>query len=157
MAVTFDTNVLLSATLWDGSVAQKLLFDLIRQGVKIYSTTEILSEYQEILKRDFDFSDTEVSEIMGKVLAFVTLVSPQTKIKAVKNDPDDDVIIECAFESESKYIITYDKHLLNLKEFRGIRIIKPEEARAIICFNESLFSTLAGRICRTILLPLFDE
>ena len=132
MAVTFDTNVLLSATLWDGSVAQKLLFDLIRQGVKIYSTTEILSEYQEILKRDFDFSDTEVSEIMGKVLAFVTLVSPQTKIKAVKNDPDDDVIIECAFESESKYIITYDKHLLDLKEFRGIRIIKPEEARAII-------------------------
>src|SRR3989338_642895 len=132
MAVTFDTNVLLSATLWDGSFAQKLLFDLIRQGVKIYSTTEILSEYQEILKRDFDFSDTEVSEIMGKVLAFVTLVSPQTKIKAVKNDPDDDVIIECAFESESKYIITYDKHLLNLKEFRGIRIFKPEEARAII-------------------------
>jgi len=48
MAVTFDTNVLLSATLWDGSVAQKLLFDLIRQEIKIYSTFEILSEYQEI-------------------------------------------------------------------------------------------------------------
>ncbi|MBI2147059.1 putative toxin-antitoxin system toxin component, PIN family [Candidatus Woesearchaeota archaeon] len=132
MVVTFDTNVLLSATLWDGSVAQKLLFDLIRQEIKIYSTTEILSEYQEILKRDFDFSDEEVSEIMEKVLAFVTLVSPKTKIKAVKNDPDDDIIIECAFESESKYVITYDKHLLNLKEFRGIRIIRPEEARAIL-------------------------
>jgi len=130
MVVTFDTNVLLSATLWDGSVAQKLLFDLIRQGIKIYSTTEILSEYQEVLKRDFDFTDAEVSEIMEKVLAFVTLVNPQTKIKAVKDDPDDDVIIECALESESKYIITYDKHLLNLKEFRGIRIIRPEEARA---------------------------
>ncbi|MBS3138016.1 putative toxin-antitoxin system toxin component, PIN family [Candidatus Woesearchaeota archaeon] len=101
MAVTFDTNVLLSATLWDGSVAQKLLFDLIRQGIKIYSTTEIISEYQEILKRDFDFSDAEVSEIMEKVLTFVTLVSPQTKIKAVKDDPDDDIIIECALESES--------------------------------------------------------
>ena len=132
MAVTFDTNVLLSATLWDGSVAQKLLFDLIRQGIKIYSTTEIISEYQEILKRDFDFSDAEVSEIMEKVLTFVTLVSPQTKIKAVKDDPDDDIILECALESESKYIITYDKHLLNLKEFRGIRIIRPEEARAIL-------------------------
>ena len=132
MVVTFDTNVLLSATVWDGSVAQKLLFDLIRQGIKIYSTTEILSEYQEILKRDFDFTDAEVSVIMEKVFAFVTLVSPQTKIKAVKNDPDDDVIIECAFESESKYIITYDKHLLNLKEYRGIRIIRPEEARAIL-------------------------
>ena len=132
MVVTFDTNVLLSATLWDGSVAQKLLFDLIRQGIKIYSTTEIISEYQEILKRDFDFSDAEVSEIMEKVLTFVTLVNPRMKIKAVKDDPDDDIIIECALESESKYIITYDKHLLNLKEFRGIRIIRPEEARAIL-------------------------
>ncbi len=50
MVVTFDTNVLLYATLWDGSVAQKLLFDVIRQNVRIYSTTEILSEYQEICK-----------------------------------------------------------------------------------------------------------
>jgi len=58
-------------------------------------------------------------------------VNPQTKIKAVKDDPDDDIIIECALESKSKYLITYDKHLLNLKEFRGIRVIKPEEARAI--------------------------
>jgi len=28
MVVTFDTNVLLSATLWDGSVAQKLLYSI---------------------------------------------------------------------------------------------------------------------------------
>ena len=131
MVVTFDTNVLLSATLWDGSVAQKLLFDLIKQNVEIYTTTEILSEYQEVLKRDFDFSDEEVAEILEKVLAFVTLVNPTKRVKVVKEDPDDDIIIECALESNSKYVITYDKHLLNLKEYHGIRIIKPEEARAI--------------------------
>ena len=131
MVVTFDTNVLLSATLWDGSVAQKLLFDLIKQNVEIYTTTEILSEYQEVLKRDFDFSDEEVAEIMEKVLAFVTLVNPTKRVKVVKKDPDDDIIIECALESNSKYVITYDKHLLNLKEYHGIQIIKPEEARAI--------------------------
>jgi len=132
MGVTFDTNVLLSATLWNGSVAQKLLFDLIRREIKIYSSTEILSEYQKILKRDFDFSHEEISEVMGKVLAFVTLVNSQMKINIVKEDPDDDKIIECAIESHSKYIITYDKHLLNFKEHLGIRIIRPEEARAII-------------------------
>lgn len=131
MVVTFDTNVLLSATLWDGSVAQKLLFDLIKQNVKIYSSTEILSEYQEILKRDFYFSDEEIAEILEKVLAFVTLVNPTIKVEVVKDDHDDNQIIECALESNSKYIITYDKHLLNLKEYQGIRIIRPEEARAI--------------------------
>ena len=131
MVVTFDTNVLLSATLWDGSVAQKLLFDLIKQNVEIYTTTEILSEYQEVLKRDFDFSDEEVAEILEKVLAFVTLVNPTKRVKVVKEDPDDNMIIECALESNSRYVITYDKHLLNLKEYQGIRIIRPEEARAI--------------------------
>jgi len=131
ITVTFDTNVLLSATLWDGSVAQKLLFDLIKQNVTIYSTIEILSEYQKILKRDFDFSDEEMSEILEKVLLFVTLVNPKTKLQVVKEDPDDNIILECALESDSIYVITYDKHLLNLKEYQSIRIIRPEEARAI--------------------------
>ena len=128
--ITFDTNVLLSATLWEGSVAQKLLFNLITQEVKIYSSLEILSEYQEVLERDFDFSDEELAEIMEKVLAFVTLVHPTIKLNVMNNDPDDNSILECALESNSKYIITYDKHLLNLKEFKSIQIIKPEEARA---------------------------
>ena len=131
MGVTFDTNALLSSTLWDGSVGQKLLFDLIKQNVPIYSSMEILSEYQEILKRDFNFSDKEIAEIMERVLAFVTLVNPTTKVNVVQDDPSDNSIIECALESNSKYIITYDKHLLNLKEYQGIRIIRPEEARAI--------------------------
>ena len=131
MVVTFDTNALLSATLWDGSVAQKLLHDLIMQNVKIYSSLEILNEYQKVLKRDFDFSEEDVAEIMEKVLAFVTLVKPGIRVNVVKEDADDNIIIECALESNSKYIITYDTHLLKLKEYQGIQIIKPEIARAI--------------------------
>ena len=131
MVVTFDTNALLSATLWDGSVAQKLLHDLIMQNVKIYSSLEILNEYQKVLKRDFYFSDEDVAEIMEKVLAFVTLVKPSMKVNVVKEDADDNIIIECALESNSKYIITYDPHLLKLKEHKKIQIIKPEIARAI--------------------------
>ncbi len=104
---------------------------LISQEIKIYSTSEILSEYQEVLRRDFDFSDEEVSKIMEKVFAFVTLVNSTMRVNIVKEDPDDNMIIECALESNSKYIITYDKHLLNIKEYQSIRIIRPEEARAI--------------------------
>ncbi len=131
MVVTFDTNVLLSSTLWDGSLAQKLLFDLIRASRKIFSSPEILAEYQRILKRDFDYSEEEIAKIMEKVLSFVTIVIPQEEVKIVVDNPDDDKIIACAIESRSEYIITYDQHLLNLKEYQGIRIIRPEEARAI--------------------------
>ncbi len=131
MAVTFDTNALLSATLWDGSVAQKLLFDLIRQNVKIYSSADIINEYKHVLKRDFDFSDEYVAEAVKKVLSFVTLENPKIKLDAVKDDPDDNPIVECALESKSNCIITYDLQLLKLKEYKGIQIIRPEIARAI--------------------------
>ena len=34
----------------------------------------------------------------------------------VKDDPDDDVIVACAVVSEATHIVSYDPHLLNLKE-----------------------------------------
>jgi len=127
MKVVFDTNVLISSTLWQGSVSQKLLFKLIKENIKIYSSKEILLEYQKILKRDFNYSDKEISEIMDKILIFVTLVEPKEKVRIVKDDPEDDKIIETAIASFSDYILTYDKHLLKLKKFKNVKIIKPEK------------------------------
>ncbi|MBU1198966.1 MAG: putative toxin-antitoxin system toxin component, PIN family [Nanoarchaeota archaeon] len=44
----------------------------------------------------------------------------------MKNDPDDNKIIECALEGKADYIITQDKHLLDLK-FDKIKILTPRE------------------------------
>lgn len=125
--VTFDVNILIPSTLWDGSVAQKLLFKLIQSDSKIFSTNEILTEYQKVLKRDFEFSDDRVAKIIEKIIMFVTIIETNSKVESVKDDPDDNKILECALDSGSEYLISYDKHLLKLKEFQGIRIVKPEE------------------------------
>jgi len=45
----------------------------------------------------------------------------------VEDDPDDDAILECAVEGNVDFIISQDKHLLKLKEFRRIPILKPED------------------------------
>ena len=77
----------------------------------------------------------EIDKLKNKDISranFVTLVNPKEKVNVVKDDPSDNILIECALESNSKYIITSDKHLLNIKEYKGIRIIKPEETRAIL-------------------------
>lgn len=131
MHVVFDTNVLISSTLWDGSVAQKLLFRLIRLDIPIFSSKEILSEYQKVLKRDFEYSDDDAVKIMDVVLSFITFIEPSRKVNAVQDDPDDNKVIECALASSSKYVITYDNHLLKLKKHENIRIITPEEALMI--------------------------
>lgn len=57
----------------------------------------------------------------------VLIVTPKIKVDAVKEDPDDNKIIECALESNAEYIISYDKHLLKLKEYQRIKIVRPEE------------------------------
>ncbi|MBI2630224.1 putative toxin-antitoxin system toxin component, PIN family [Candidatus Pacearchaeota archaeon] len=56
-----------------------------------------------------------------------TIVEPKTKIEIIKDDPDDNKIIECAIEGKVDFIISQDNHLLNLKEFQGIKIVSPKE------------------------------
>jgi len=92
--IVFDTNVLISATLWDNSVAQKFLFKCIKENIQMFSSQEIIKEYKEILARDFDYKEQEIEEILEKILQFLTLVNPSIKIDAVKEDSDDNKIIE---------------------------------------------------------------
>ena len=131
MKVTVDTNFLISATQWDYSVAHKLLKKLILSDAKIFTTQDILDETVEVLERDFEYSKNEAKNIIGKILLFAKLVEPKQKVDIVKNDPDDNKVIECAIESSSDYIVTYDRHLLKLKEYKGIKIITPEEFNKI--------------------------
>jgi len=127
MNVTADTNFLISSSMWDNSVAHKLLLSLIENNVKIYTTKEILEEFSKVLKRDFKYNNEEVTERVNTVLSFVNLIIVRNKINIVKEDPDDNKIIECAIESDSEYIFTYDNHLLKIKEYKSVKILKPEE------------------------------
>jgi len=127
MKIAVDTNFLVSATQWDYSVSHKLLEKLIRNNAEIFTTKEILEEFTEVLKRDFLYNEADIQNLLEKILQFLTLVNPSIKIDIIKEDSDDNKIIECAVESKADYIISYDEHLLKLKEFQGIKIVKPEE------------------------------
>jgi uncharacterized protein len=51
----------------------------------------------------------------------------KSKFKVVKEDPDDDAILQAAYDSKADYIISGDKHLLALKQFKNIRILTVDE------------------------------
>ena len=127
MKITLDTNFLISATQWDNSVAFKLLKRLLEANIKIFTTKDILDEFSEVLQRDFKYNKEETTNILEEILVFVNIIETQERIKIVKDDPDDDKIIECALASNSDYLITYDRHLLKIKEYKSIKIITPEE------------------------------
>jgi len=45
----------------------------------------------------------------------------------VKKDPSDNKILECALEAKTSFIISGDKHLLEIRECKGIKIVTPKE------------------------------
>ncbi|MBS3092733.1 putative toxin-antitoxin system toxin component, PIN family [Candidatus Pacearchaeota archaeon] len=132
MKISADTNFLISATQWDYSVSHKLLTKLIENNAEIFTTKEILDEFSEVLSRDFKYTAEEIKNIVDNVFVFITITEPNEKINVITEDPDDNKILECAVSSESEYILTYDDHLLKIKEFRGIEIITPEKLIEII-------------------------
>lgn len=129
MKVIFDTNVLVSAFLFDGSAAQKALFNLIKNGHEMYTSIEILKEFQNVVKRDFKYSDNESAETMKKMLSILFIVRPVETIEKIKDDKSDNKILECALAADADYILSYDKHLLKLGSFRNIKILKPEQLK----------------------------
>ena len=59
------------------------------------------------------------------------IVEPKERINIVKDDPKDNIFIETAVAGNADYLVSQDSHLLKIKEFRGIKIITPEEFNKI--------------------------
>jgi len=120
-----DTNILVSATFWNGN-PYKITQKAIENKIQCYISKEILDEYSNTLRRDFKLNEEQIEHRLEKILLFVILVNPKTRIDAV-TDKDDNKILEVAIEAKAKYIISGDHHLLELKEFKGIKIVKAKE------------------------------
>lgn len=124
----FDTNVLISALLFPGSVSERAFaFSLSGAAVAVTSTA-ILAELEGVLKRKFRRAAAEAREIATFVREVSECVEPAIVIDAVAKDPADNVILECAVWGRADFLVTGDKaHLLPLDPYRGIRIVSPRE------------------------------
>jgi len=124
--ITLDTNILISASLWERSSCSKLLQKFLEDDVSMFTSFAILDEFIRVLKRDFPDTGEEAKNRIQFIIKMLTVVYPETMIDIIKEDPSDNKILECAVASNSDYVITYDKHLLTIKEFQGIKIVTPE-------------------------------
>lgn len=132
MRITVDTNVLISALGWNGAAAA-IIEMVLQSGLELCLSAQILSEFYRVVQYPkFGFSNEEIDGFIGRLLPNVVFVSPTQNIGAVPADPDDNKIIECAVAGKSSYIISGDKHLLHLREFEGIKILRASEFLQII-------------------------
>ena len=124
--VVLDTNVYISALFWKGAPYQ--IFKKILIGdILNFTSPEILKEIKEKLLYKFKLPPEKVKEYLEIIIFNSEIIQPKKKIKIIKKDPTDNKILECALEAKASFIISGDKHLLEIKKYKGIKIITPKE------------------------------
>lgn len=125
MKIVCDTNVLVSATLSDGT-PRKLLRLIACGEVENAVSLEILAEAKNVLVRPkFGFSPEQVTQAIEVFSEISQLVAPVQHVDVIKDDPSDNRILEAAEAAMADYIVSGDKHLLNLHSWNGIEILSP--------------------------------
>lgn len=137
MKIVIDTNVVVSGLLWGGPPNQLLKW--ARDGVlEAIGCEEIIEEIRRVLKyKKFVKRISKLDTSPGQVIAyFMNLVrfvpSPDSIPNVIPEDPFDNIFLALAFENDAVLIVSGDKHLLSLKEYKGIQIVSPSEATAIV-------------------------
>lgn len=132
MKVVLDTNVWLSGLFWKGE-ANKII-ELAEKGeFNVVISKEIIFEVMEVLNKEAKFQKfldnkkQKIEDLIRTILSISELVDVKTKLDIIKEHPADNIILELALDGKANYIVSYNKHILNLREFRGIKIAIPEE------------------------------
>lgn len=130
MIVVLDTNVVISSLLASTSKPAEIFGFWEAERFDVAISPHLLDELRRAIQylqvaKYLKMSDDALNEFLRRYAMFAIYVEPQIKLEIIKDDPDDNRVLECAVTGNASFIITGDKHLLNLKEFRGIVILPP--------------------------------
>jgi putative PIN family toxin of toxin-antitoxin system len=125
--VVFDTNVWVSGLVFKGEV-RKALQKVLDEEARPVISIALLRELEKVLlSAKIGYSQRAAAETLHQVQELCLLVHPTQTIHVIRADPADNKVLECALEGIADLIVSGDKHLLDMKMFRGIRIITPKE------------------------------
>jgi uncharacterized protein len=128
MRYVFDTNVIISAFLFEGgSPAIALRFGMESGGILL--SLGLLEEISKVLVRDkFKryFRTRSRDELLQTLSLRASLIDISVTVNQCR-DPKDNHILELAISGNANYIISGDRDLLTMNPFQGITIISVEQ------------------------------
>jgi uncharacterized protein len=127
MRVVFDTNVLVSALMFEDSIPAQAFFYAIKNREVLISTALTTELHEVIYRPKFDkyITDSEREDFMLALVDTSTLVAVLESIDVCR-DPKDNMILELAVSGKAKIIVTGDTDLLELNPFQEIEILNPQ-------------------------------
>ena len=128
MKILFDTNVLISVFL--AFKKGCMCYDIIDHAIEnhqLYYTNYIIAEFRKVFQEDFNYPETVINEFAAFVTRFFIKGKTAETIENVCRDPKDDPVLADAASNAIDVIVTGDKDLLVLKNYKGIKIMMPKD------------------------------
>ena len=117
--IIIDTNVLISALRSRNGASFKIVSMIGTEKFELCISVPLIFEYESVAKRDSRAFGLRYSDI-DDILDYICSVAEHRKIhflwRPVLRDPQDDMVLELAVESEADYVVTH-----NVKDYVGIR------------------------------------
>jgi uncharacterized protein len=120
--VVLDTNVLIAALVFPGGQGDLALRRSIEGRDQLLLSAAILDELLSVLGRKFSRDAEELAHVAVFLSDLAVTVTPRRRLRVLADDPDNR-ILECALAGRADAIVTGDKALLALREFRDIPLL----------------------------------
>jgi putative PIN family toxin of toxin-antitoxin system len=126
--VVIDTKVFVSSFLKTAGNPRKIIELWKRGEIIICLSDEIVTEYINVLFRIGLKGEEEIGKLLELLNRKVNIIFASTeRTLQVVIAPSADKFVECALVAKADIIISTDKHLLDLKEYKHIKVLTPAE------------------------------
>ena len=134
MRVILDTNVLVAALRSDMGASYAIVSQLPSERFQMALTVPLYLQYQDVLTRPEHMTGASTPDDIRNFLRYLCSIAHRQRVfflwRPWLKDPQDDMVLEAAVASQSRYIVTH-----NLRDFTGseieayfgIRPIRPRE------------------------------
>ena len=105
---------------------------ILQNQVELVISPAIIKEIKRILlypkiQKYHRKTAQELDRYFDDLLIFAWTVEGNSKIDVIQADPTDNKYLACALEGEADYIVSGDRHLLDVGLYQGLKIIKAKE------------------------------
>ena len=137
MNVVLDANIYVSALITENGNPAKILTAWQDGRIGVVVSPAIIEEvrrvtgYPRLLNRYRRIRENR-DELIANLREIAIVVEPIVKVSIVEQDESDNRYLECALAASAEYIVTGDPHLLNVQEYRGVKMLTPAAFLALL-------------------------
>ncbi|MFA4873284.1 MAG: putative toxin-antitoxin system toxin component, PIN family [Patescibacteria group bacterium] len=124
--VVIDTNILIAATEDLMNAAREVINLVIKGEIKAFASRSILDENRTLLQQRVVAAAVR-RELQDYFMKVVLVRQVRKSMPMLCEDPEDEKFVQCVRAVEPEYLITQDRHLLDLEDIGTTHVVTPQE------------------------------